>query len=116
MALADDIGLEAQPANKSSLAADIGLSSSAPEQQVSAHPVTDELSNIVSNIAKQTPRHLMRGIGQLADLPGRVWDMAFHPGEDEDADIGTGVATKVANKLEQVAPSLKPKNEGGIER
>lgn len=92
------------------------LSSTAePDAPVSAHPITDEVSQITSNITKQLPRNIMKGLGDLADIPGALWDTAFHP--DEDAHpMAHLVAEKLADRLEKNVPHLKPVNQGPIER
>lgn len=122
MALLDDIGsapVSSPPtaaAPTSSLLSDIGgTPAPAPDRQVSAHPVTDELTQIGSNIVKQLPRNLIQGAGALADLPGNIWDMAFHP-EDEPHPMAHLVAEKLADRMEKSVPQLKPVNQGSIER
>jgi hypothetical protein len=79
-------------------------SQEAAQPKTSSHPVTDEVGNIFGNLAK----HAAVGVGKLADLPGQVWDLAFHPSGDEDnADIATAVTKKA------VGPT---KNEGPVGR
>lgn len=121
--LFEDLGISAQPAgqNDNPLFADLGISkikaSTESEDDVSAHPVTEEVERIGKNIVKQLPRNVMTGFGKLADLPGQIWDSAFHPdGDEAPTDIGTSIAGKASDKLEQAAPSLKPVNQGPIER
>src|SRR6185437_25577 len=54
------------------------------------HPVTAELTSLLTNEAKALPRNIMTGTGQLADFAGSVWDTAFHPeGVNDGADDGT---------------------------
>lgn len=121
--LFDDLGIQPKATDVDNpLFADLGITkakAATPDDNldVSAHPVTDEVGQIGKNIAKQLPRNIATGIGKLADLPGQIWDLAFHPeGDAAPTDIGTQIATKASNKLEQAVPSLQPVNQGPLER
>lgn len=103
MALLDDIGANdpSPPTSTGSLLSDIGYKE--PTPKASAHPVTAEFGDVIGNTAK----HLAVGVGKLADLPGQIWDLAFHPEGEEPADIGTQVAKKTVGA---------PKNETALGR
>lgn len=124
MPLLDDIGGSASipspaaAAPTASLLSDIGgdTSTAKAASEPSAHPVTDEVERIGSNIVKQIPRNLMQGVGALADLPGTLYDMAFHPEDDEPHPMAHLVAEKLADRMEKSIPQLKPVNQGPIER
>jgi len=134
MALLDDIGgdtsaTKTEPAQAvNSLLSDLGHeggtdwsgsdSLGATSKPTESAPVTQELGQIGSNIAKQLPRNIIEGIGDIAAIPGEIWDTAFHPEgvEDEPHPMEHMVAEKLADRLEKHLPSLRPKNQGAIER
>lgn len=119
MALLDDIGGSAQQAAppQSSLLSDIGGNDDTQtEASAAVHPVTDEVIEGAKNMGREAIAGTIKGVGALADLPGNIWDMAFHPDDDEPHPMAHLVAEKLADRLQKNVPSLKPKNEGPVAR
>lgn len=125
--LFNDVGINpaATPAPTNALLDDVGTKSgtdwsgsdgSTPAKATSKEPVTDEAKQAAANILKQLPRNAVDVLGKVADIPGDIWDLAFHPDGDGDGEIGQGLATGAADALEGAVPSLKPTNQGSLER
>jgi hypothetical protein len=89
----------------------------APVKDPGNTPITDEFGRIVSNVGRSTPGWLAQGLGRVADLPGQIWDMAYHPGDEPDSvsTAGETIARAGTKKAEQYIPALKPTNPGPIE-
>lgn len=97
-----------------------------------SHPVTDE----VEDLGRHAIRGAIKGVGDLADTAGNIWDTAFHPdsrsptnvlqkdgsykqeaGSPDDAGMhpmAHMVAEKLADRLQQSVPSLAPKYQGNL--